>query len=111
MVFRWNRLRCEGDPVNCTTDVLGKVQVGALADDMAEADIGEAVVRGSDPDSVEKVGIAADVDGKLGVLRKGEYNTAPAEFFRYLGKELPVLQGSEIHLPVRSEVVLPIENK
>jgi hypothetical protein len=111
MVFRWNRLRREGDPADCTTDVLGKVQVVALADDVAEADVVEAVVRGSDPDRVEKVGIASDVDGKLVVLREGERNAAPAEFIRHFRKEPPELRISEIHLPVRSEVVLPIENK
>jgi hypothetical protein len=109
MVFRWNRFRRKGDPVDSATDILGKVQVGALADDMAETDIGEAVVGGSDPDCVEKIGIALDVDGKLGVLRQGERNAAPAEFFRYFGKEPPVLRGSEIHLPIGSKMVLPIE--
>jgi hypothetical protein len=63
--FRFYHLRGKGDATDTAADVLLKITVGTLADDMTETKVTYAVFRGTEPHTVEEIGIAIDLKEDL----------------------------------------------
>ncbi len=53
--LRFNHLRRKGDATDTAADIFLQIAVGTLADDMTETKVADAVLRGTQPHTVEEI--------------------------------------------------------